>query len=118
MVDGSLREDAVPEVEDMPGSSLGLVQDPPGLALDLRNRCQQYGRIEVPLDTHALTEPLPGAVELNAPIEADDRTTRVSLELQQRGSVGPKVNHGNARLELLEESGHVRLYEAPIIRRA
>ena len=96
VVDGGLRQDPVTEVEDMARTAPGLRQDSPGLALDFLERSEQDDRIEIPLDGDVMTEPLPGLIELDPPIEADDRAAGVALKLQQRDVPVPKWMTGTA----------------------
>ncbi len=103
VVDGCLRQDAVAEVEDMAGASAGLCQDPSGLAGDLPWRGEQDDRIEVPLDGDPVTEPIPGPVQVDPPVQADDRAARVSLKLQQGARVRPEMDHRDRRIEPGEE---------------
>src|SRR5205807_1485927 len=82
---GGLGQDTVSEVEDMAWAAPGLRQDSPRLFLDLLNWGQEHDGIEVALNGDTLAEPLPGSVQVDAPIEADDRAAGIALELQQRG---------------------------------
>ena len=93
MVDGGLREDAVTQVEDMAGTGSGLREDSAGLAFDFRHGCEQDDRVEIALNGDVVAEPLPGPVELDPPVQADDRAAGVALELQERDGAGAEMDH-------------------------
>ena len=76
---GRLRENSVTQVEDMTRATACLRQDAPGLGLDFMNGREQHDRVEIALNGHARPQSLPALIELDSPIEADDRTAGVAL---------------------------------------
>src|ERR1700693_4225613 len=70
-LDRCLREDAVPEVEDVPGAPRGAGKDVPHLALEVRPRRDESTGVEVALDGAVRTDALACDVERDAPIDAD-----------------------------------------------
>ncbi len=115
MIDGSLGHDAMPEVEDMAWASSSLSQDPPGLTLDLLSWGEQEGGVEISLDGDAVPQPLPGLIQLDAPVQADHRAAGVPLELEERIGVRPEVDDRDLGIEPREEARHVRLNEPAVI---
>ncbi len=99
MVDGSLGQDAVSEVEDMAGAAGGLLEDSSGLAVDLIAWGQEYDRIEVPLNGDAVAESFPGLVELDPPVEPDDAAAGPPLMLKQRGGARAEMDDGNRGIQ-------------------
>src|SRR5262245_3161232 len=72
MIDRCLRQDAVPEVEDVSWSAAGALQDGGGAAPDVGRRGEQCHRIEIALHAAVVADGLPGGVEVEAPVDADD----------------------------------------------
>ena len=62
---------AVAEVEDVTRPAAGPAQHVGGVPLDLVGRPEQHGGVEVALHGDAVAELAPGAVEVDAPVEAD-----------------------------------------------
>ena len=60
---------------------------------------EQDDRVEIALNGDVMTEPLPALIELDSPIEADDRAAGVALQLQERGGAGSEMDHRNRRIE-------------------
>ncbi len=109
VVDGSLRNDAVSQVEDVARASGCLVE----------NRARTFGgdfagsakqkRVDVALDGVIVTNAFPGIVERNAPIDTDDGTAGITLRFEERGGVGAEVNDGHAGcFEVAEDVADVR----------
>src|SRR5690349_4571342 len=73
--DGRLLEDAVAQVEDVAGAVGGLVENLFGAAADGFFVGEEDERVEVALDGAALADGLPGVVEANPPVDADDVPT-------------------------------------------
>src|SRR5437899_6740415 len=73
-----LRENAVPQVEDVPGPPGGSGEHVPYLPLQLRPRRQERDWIEVALNGAGGRgpDPLPRDVERNAPVDADHVAAR------------------------------------------
>jgi hypothetical protein len=95
VVDWGLGHDTVAQVEDMSRAATGLGEDPPGLKFDLRHRCQEHHRVEIPLYGNTGAESFPGSIEIDAPIESDDRAAGIALELQERGRAGTEMDAGD-----------------------
>src|SRR5205823_12937848 len=81
-----LGEDAVSQVEDVPGASAGAGEHVPHLPLELRPRRQERYRIEVALNgTRGRgPDPLPRNVERDAPVDADHIAAR-PREIHEQG---------------------------------
>ena len=72
VIDGSLGENAVAEIEDMAGSARGLVEHGLHPALDLAAGSEEDGGVEVPLDSPVATYFFPAVGEVDPPVEAND----------------------------------------------
>jgi hypothetical protein len=72
VLDGSGREDAVAEVEDVPGAPARSLQDVVGGAQQAMARPEEQRRIEVALHRPVRADLLPGDVERQPPVDADD----------------------------------------------
>jgi hypothetical protein len=66
-----LGYDAVAKVEDVAGTTGGLVEDIFGTAADFGFVGEENKRIEVALDGAAFADGLPGVIESDAPIDPD-----------------------------------------------
>src|SRR5262245_50731291 len=81
-IDGRVREDAVPEVEDVSRPAGRLREDGgDALANDPRRREQRAG-IEIPLDRTMRADPPPCLRERDSPVDADDVSARGRDELE------------------------------------
>src|SRR5215471_7919703 len=69
-------QDAVPEVEDVAGTAAGAFEDVVGRRENAVERTQQQCRVEVALDGPAGADTLPGVVEVNPPVGANDIAAR------------------------------------------
>ena len=72
VVDWRLLQDAVPEIEDMPGSAGGLIENVFSSPRDFFWSGQQGSRIQVTLHGPLMSHGSPSLVEPNAPINADN----------------------------------------------
>ena len=103
-----LGEDAVPEVEDVPGAAVRLGQDQPSLAGDDVEGGEHHARIEVALDG-AVADPAPGLVERQPPVDADDVRPGAGHGLEEVGGRGPEVDGRHPGLRhRLEDAAAVR----------
>src|SRR5258708_14137685 len=86
------REDAVPEVEDVPGPSAGAREHFVGGCEDALERAEQQRRIEVALDAAVGADALPRLVERRAPVGADDVAARVAPLAENRAGADAEMN--------------------------
>ena len=103
------------QVEDVAGSTGGLMQDSPGFPLDLGDGRQQDNGIEVSLDGDPRTQSVPGPGEVDPPVKANHRPAGVALKFQQRARVSAEMDRRNRGVELTEEASHMRLYKALVV---
>src|SRR5258708_6541897 len=76
-----LRQDSVPEVEDVAGARAGALQQIGDVQLELRHRREQDSWIEVALDRRAVADVHPGLVDIDAPIHSENIPTgRMQLD--------------------------------------
>src|SRR5262245_41662955 len=113
MVDRSMRQNPVSQVEDVAGTAAGLLQDPPSLSLDLGDWAEEDCRIQITLYCNSWSKSLPRSVQIDTPVQADHCTASLALKFQERGGLGPKMDHGNCVIEQGEQLGHVGLDEPP-----
>src|SRR5215210_3284611 len=84
VVERRAGEEAVAEVEDVAGPPARAAQDVGRLLLHDRGGAEEGGGVEVALDTEVAADPLPGDIERDAPVDADDRGA-VVLHLVEQG---------------------------------
>src|SRR5438094_857122 len=82
VIDRRLWQDAVPEVEEVAGPPRRLPEDGRGVRPDLADRAEKYRRVEVALDRDVVTEPRPGRVQIDAPVEANHVPARRAHRLE------------------------------------
>src|SRR5437667_10109190 len=92
VIDRGLGQDAVAQVEDVPGATRRLVEDGGGARADLRDGCEQRRRVEVPLYRDVVAEARPRGVEVDAPVEADHVAARGAQGLEEPGRPGTEVD--------------------------
>lgn len=115
VVDGRGGEYAVAEVEDMSGSSAGVVEDAARLLANDGDGSEQDGGVEVSLHGDVVAEAIPGEVEWDAPVESDDVAAGVALVFEEGAGVGAEVDGGDVWVELREQAFHVGLDEAEVM---
>ena len=77
----------MPEIEDVAGSSTGLIEDCAGASFDCRPSGHEPSRLEIALNGAIGTQPLPGLCERLPGIDPDDVSTgRGHLIQDARGS--------------------------------
>src|SRR5919197_2244149 len=92
--DLGFRQDAMAEVEDVAGSSCGALQNVADLSGSFRGGSEQRDGFQVALDG-SRTDALPGGIQRNPPIDADDVTAGGREVLEKRRGTGAEVNHGH-----------------------
>src|ERR1700751_2603870 len=95
--DGSVRDDAVAEVEDVSGVAPGLVEDLADALAGQVGGGEERDGVEVALDGAGVVEGAPGAVEWGAPVEAEDVGAGLAHRGEQAGGVDSEVDHGHAQ---------------------
>src|SRR5205823_13757797 len=82
MIDRSLGQYAVAQIEDMSGATACLFENSVYALADVRQVGEEHGRVEIPLHAHAparaLVEPGPSLVQLDLGIEPDDVAARLA----------------------------------------
>src|SRR5438270_10875270 len=91
MLDRGVRQDAVPEIENMSRSAAGGFHHASGAVLDNRPRAKQERRIEVALDAPVVAHHPPGVAKIHPPVDADAVTPRVFAQGQHPGGAGREV---------------------------
>jgi hypothetical protein len=122
VIRSGLRQDAMPEVEHMPCRARRVEHGRRSLANQLP-RAEQDRRIEIALERQARQAP-PRAVEVQAPVEADDVGADVAAAIDPPagipGVVDPRhhaTGAGGGSLHALEDAPHVGQCERVEIRR-
>src|SRR5215208_2134858 len=103
------------EVENMPGTPLCLIEDPPGLCAKRILVCKQHSRIEISHYGHIMTHALPAFIESDTPVEPEHITARFAHQLEQRSCSSSKVNHRNTRHNVSNHVLSMRQYEFAIV---
>src|SRR5580658_6035786 len=80
------------------------------VSLDDRTRGEEDRRVEVTLDGSVVADARPTFSQRGSPVEADHRTPRVALELEEGVRPGAEVDHGYPEskdpLEDVRDVGH------------
>src|SRR5918993_4247035 len=87
-------QDAMTQIEDMTGASLGAAHNILHAFFDLRPRRKEQSRVEIALDGDIMPEEFPAIVQRDAPIEPDHVSAGALHKRQESRGVGPKVDHG------------------------
>src|SRR5437763_11226660 len=107
VLDRSLRQYAVAEVEDVAGAVRRPVENDFGAAAYDVGRGEECDRVEVAHDGH-VAEPRPCVVEPHAPAEADNVAPRLLHQLKKSGSGRPDGYDGEAGLDALDNLARAR----------
>src|SRR4051794_21203667 len=105
VLDRGLRQNAVAEVEDMPGSARGALQHAIGGARENLPGCKKKRGIQVALHRDAAAHAVPRLVQGSAPVHPDDGSACLALQLQELAGVGSEVDDGNPELADVGEDG-------------
>lgn len=70
---GGLRQYAVTQIEDVSGTTVGLLEDGFDMTANRRDVGQQYHRIQIALNRSIPADGIPAIFQSNSPIESDDR---------------------------------------------
>src|SRR5439155_26578024 len=90
-------DDAVAEVEDVPRAAARAIEHLAHLATQGLARREQGGGIEVPLDPLTVAQPTPGGVQGDAPVDADDVSTRPREVLEEGACPCAEVDDRDVR---------------------
>src|SRR2546426_897052 len=116
VIDRRLGQNAVPQVEDVARTSTGALQQLGHAHLQLRKRCEQRRRIEIPLDGGAIADVHPRLVDVDAPVDAHYIAARRVQLAKKSGSARAEMNHRNAGgANALDQSPRIRRREAYVI---
>src|SRR5437588_1741063 len=107
VVDRSLRQYAVAEVEDVAGAVRGLVENDSGASAYDVGRGEERDGVEVAHDDH-VAETRPSLVEADAPVEADNVAARLLHQLKKSGSARAEVYDGDAACDVPYDLARVR----------
>src|SRR5438105_6021387 len=89
-----LRENAVPQVEDVPRASTGAREHGARLARADVERPDERSGLQVALDAEVRADPRPGLVERDPPVHADDIAPRARHRLEQVRGVRAEMDGG------------------------
>src|SRR5262249_42427922 len=118
VVDRGLGQDAVPEVEDVTGTTGGLTEDGGRARPDGRDRGEQRQRVEVALHGHVVADARPGGVEVDPPVDPDHVAAGGAHAFEQAGGAGAEVDHGCAGTDGGDQRTHVGEDRRPVIGRS
>src|SRR5258705_6652052 len=90
------RQDAVPEIEDVPRPASDALQNVFGLVEHPPWRPEQQRRIEVALDRPVESDLLPRLVNRYSPVGADHVASSLPELVEHRRGSSPEMNGGNA----------------------
>jgi hypothetical protein len=93
MVDRCVWENPVPEVENMTGTALRLVEHPARLPHEFIARRKQDDGVEIPLNRYTVPQPPASRIERDPPVDSNDVSSRVALKFEKRAGVSPEMNH-------------------------
>ncbi len=92
VLDRGLRQNAVAQVENMPWSAVGKLEDGIDPLFDLVSWREQYERVEVALHCTVMADKIPAAIERNTPVDSDNARVRFGNEIKHPGGVCSKQN--------------------------
>ena len=95
VIDRSLGQNSVAEIEDMTGASAGAVEDRARALANFGDSGEQRNRVEIALNRNVLTEPLPRFREIDAPVETDNVAARLAHEFEQIAGDRTEMDHRN-----------------------
>ena len=97
------RQDAVPQVEDVPRASARAFEHIVGAGENAFERPEQPGRIEVALNGPVVPDPIPRVVQRDAPVSANDAAARLANLAQDRARADAEMDRwhvvGSERVE-------------------
>jgi hypothetical protein len=88
----SLRVNAVADIKHMPRPSSRPIEDGPALPFHDLPWPQEHQRIEVALHGSIVADPLPGAIQRYAPVDADGVAARIAHGFEQGGGSRAEVD--------------------------
>src|SRR5208282_4427029 len=97
VIDRSLGQNAVAEIEDVARAPAGLVQNRLRARANLAHVGEQHDRVEISLYRDAVTETRPRLAQVHAPVKPDHVAARLAHQLEQVAGYGSEVNHRHAR---------------------
>jgi hypothetical protein len=95
ILDRSPRQHAMTEIKYMSGTALRRLQNAFDLLPNFLDRRAQDHWIEITLNAHIVSDTLPGIVEIDAPVQADDIAPRLPHQLKQGSGTGAKMDDGD-----------------------
>src|SRR5579864_4822649 len=116
MVDRSLRQDAVPQIENMARTPCGLLQDRFSARAYELVLCEQHTGIEISLNRAAMLQQAPAFVERDAPIQSNDLSACLLHIRKKSGGIGAEVDHRHARFsQLFNQPLGLRKNKLPVV---
>src|SRR5438045_2882259 len=118
VLDGSVRQNAVAEVENVPRPTAGALNDPASAVLDHGPGPQQQRGIQVSLDGAVVTDYPPGIPKVDPPIEADHVAAGFAHQRKDPRRAGGEVDRRRSgALQRGDDPGHVRPDKAATVHR-
>src|SRR2546423_13615155 len=114
VLDRSLRQYAVAEVEDVAGAVRCPVENDSGASADDVGRGEERYGVEVAHDGY-VAEPRPCLVEAHAPVEADNVAACLLHQLKQARRARAEVYDGDAGLHIANDLARVREDELAVV---
>src|SRR3989338_6550973 len=103
----SIREDSVAQIKDMAWPAASATENLRYLATDLIDRSQQSHRVQVPLDPDVIAHGLPGLVQIDPPVQADDISSRGAYMSEQSRGSGAEMDDRNPTRERLDSGARI-----------
>lgn len=91
-----LRKDSVPKVEDVAWPIARSTEDVTSTLSNSFERSEQGRWVEVALDAPVVADTCPRLVQGDAPVNAEEVSSRTGHPLQKGGCPGPEVDRGYA----------------------
>ena len=109
-------QDAVPKIKDMSRAAIGSIKNIIDLKFEFAPGRQQKNGIQIPLDRSIVADAIPGLVNRQAPVDADDIAAAGSYFFEIGCGPRTKVDSRHASaFEHGEEFGVVRSNETRIV---
>ena len=83
ILDRSVGQNPVAQIEDVPGPCAGLIQDSFHPLPDIGQARIEHGGIQIPLYSHLIAQTCPGLVQLDVRVQPDNISSGVSHVLKQ-----------------------------------
>ncbi len=116
VLDWRLGQNAVSEIDDVPGPCAGSAQKIGNLGAKLRQGCEKRDRIQIALNGGTVADVHPRLVDIDAPVDADDIAAGGVQFAEKSARTRTEVNNGNAGgANAFDQSARIGLNEADVI---